>query len=205
MRKSISILFFLLSSCAATKAEAEEPSVVKVIGINKDASFYRCTGFVIDRDAVLTSAHCAVADRVMVVNGKKVEKAFIFEGFNLKVVGEKDVAVLFVKDANFNVPRCRLSFKLPKSKFLITKGYPTEELATSYLDLRIADNNVIILNGAAFQGMSGGPVFDSACNIYGILSFTDGVNAAGAAPLNQETINWINSLRRQKEKSENTE
>lgn len=194
---SLAIFFMLLTSAV----EAKNPKVVSVIGISGEMAM-ACSGFVLSDNTILTSAHCVYGADNVLVDG---EQAVSFEAhpkFKMDVFGLHDVAIVFTKKKYKN-NGCRIAESELDKRIMQARSIIFNVETTVFLEISISSDILIIANGRIVQGMSGGPLYDQQCNIYGITSFSGSDGSAGFAALNREKVAWINL--RQKETSRNTQ
>lgn len=135
------------------------------------------TGFLIDgKGYLVTSAHVvAKADSIYIVN----TKGHYFKAKTIHVNDNTDIAILKIVDSRFQ-PVGKLPYGIRKSKAdlgeqIFTLGFPRTEIVYNegYLSAKTGYNGDTIAYQIAISanpGNSGGPIFNAAGEIIGVLS-----------------------------------
>lgn len=176
---------------AITKAQSQEIRSIKsdLNNRNNISNAFKSggTAFLIDgKGYLVTNAHIIRnSSRVVVVNNKNEE----FTVTLVKLYAEKDIAILRIDDENFK-PVSSLPYAISKSPAdvaepLYTLGYPRNDIVYTegYLSARTGLNGDTLscqLGIAANHGNSGGPVFNHAGEVIGVIS-TKETEAEGVA------------------------
>jgi S1-C subfamily serine protease len=138
------------------------------------------TGFMIDgKGYIVTNAHIVRKSKnVYVLNHKGDE----FRARIIKMIPEKDLAILKIEDDNFK-PVSPLPYTIRKSSTdvaepVYTLGYPRNDIVYSegYLSAKTGFNGDTLtcqLGIAANRGNSGGPVFNQEGEVIGVISARD--------------------------------
>lgn len=166
------------------------------------------TGFMIDpKGYLVTSAHVvATADSIYVENGKGV----YFKATRVYVNDTTDVAILKIDDKRFQ-PAKYLPYNIRKNaaelgEKIFTLGFPRTEIVYNegYLSAKTGyngDPNTCQIAISANPGNSGGPIFNNAGEVIGILSGKQ--TTAEGVVFSSKSVNIYDALEEIKANKEN--
>lgn len=196
-------LLVILASCVSfpsetTDAEAiamepRSPQLYRLITL-KDGNIYGvCTAFVAADNRIVTAAHCLIGiDTPVLIDkdgsyGPAIRAWKINPGFAGE--GTVDVGVIEA-DAKLSCPMSPITSDT-KGTIIGFPGFGAS-LATSHVDFKIEDKDYYMTEGMVLEGMSGGPMFDSKCQLLGVLSgHVPQLNLVTVVALNEEVIQWV--------------